>query len=302
MGDVVISAAPIYHGANAVIPKSTHKIVSPGEVITSDPAFMGGHGTYMKGTEMIASISGVVEKVNKLISVRPLKSRYNPDVGDVVVGRITEVGQKRWKVDTNTRQDSILLLSSINLPGGVLRRRTSSDELQMRNFFVENDLISAEVQAHHGDGSISLHTRNLRYGKLENGVLVQVPPALVKRCKTHFVMLSCGVHMVLGTNGYIFLGDKPEDVDESMYDKGEGDIEAKPLKTVPVTLREKIARVRNSILALSAKFMAIHPTTIMDVYEAGEQFPVKDLIVPAVVEEITQTALARRMNDSMDGA
>lgn len=46
--------------------------------------------------------------------------RYTGDVGDVVIGRITEVGNKRWKVDVNAKQDAVLLLSSINLPGGTL--------------------------------------------------------------------------------------------------------------------------------------------------------------------------------------
>jgi hypothetical protein len=46
--------------------------------------------------------------------------RYTGEIGDVVIGRITEVQQKRWKVDTNSRQDSVLLLSSVNLPGGEL--------------------------------------------------------------------------------------------------------------------------------------------------------------------------------------
>lgn len=69
---------------------------------------------------MKASVAGVKEVVNKLISVRPLKSRYNGEIGDVVVGRITEVQHKRWKVETNSRLDSVLLLSSVNLPGGEL--------------------------------------------------------------------------------------------------------------------------------------------------------------------------------------
>jgi len=46
--------------------------------------------------------------------------RYIGDVGDVVVGRIIDVGQKRWKVDTKCRLDSALMLSSVNLPGGEL--------------------------------------------------------------------------------------------------------------------------------------------------------------------------------------
>ena len=41
---------------------------------------------------MIASVCGIVERVNKLISVRPMKSRYIPKIGDVVVGRVVSVG------------------------------------------------------------------------------------------------------------------------------------------------------------------------------------------------------------------
>lgn len=79
-----------------------------------------GHGTYEEGGYLKSSVAGVQEQVNKLISVHPLKSRYNGEIGDVVVGRITDVQQKRWKVETNSRLDSVLLLSSVNLPGGEL--------------------------------------------------------------------------------------------------------------------------------------------------------------------------------------
>lgn len=68
---------------------------------------------------MVSSMVGYIEKVNKLLSVRPLRSRYMPEIGDLVVGRITGVQQKRWKVDIKGRQEAVLMLSSINLPGGV---------------------------------------------------------------------------------------------------------------------------------------------------------------------------------------
>ena len=50
-----------------------------------------GHGVYVHEGKMIASVCGIVERENKLISVRPLKSRYVPTIGDVVVGRVTGV-------------------------------------------------------------------------------------------------------------------------------------------------------------------------------------------------------------------
>jgi exosome complex component RRP4 len=126
-------------------------------------------------------------------------------VGDVVVGRVVEVGDKRWRVDINSRQDAILQLSSIILPGGAQRRRTAEDSLQMRTFFTEGDLVSAEVQSVHHDGSLSLHTRSMKYGKLDGGQLVCVPQALIKRCKQHFLDLPTGVNMILGNNGYVWL-------------------------------------------------------------------------------------------------
>ena len=71
-----------------------------------------------------------------------LLSSYHGEVGDVVVGRIDEVGDKLWRIDLNSRQHAVLNLSSVNLPGGVQRRRTHEDALQMREFFSENELIS----------------------------------------------------------------------------------------------------------------------------------------------------------------
>lgn len=76
----------------------------------------------MEDNNIKSAVAGVMQKVNKLICVHPLKSRYVAEIGDVVVGRVIEVQQKRWKVETNSRLDSILLLSSINLPGGELVR------------------------------------------------------------------------------------------------------------------------------------------------------------------------------------
>jgi exosome complex RNA-binding protein Rrp4 len=123
----------------------------------------------------------------------------------LVVGRISEVGPKRWKVDIASKQDAVLHLASINLPGGILRRRTTDDELQMRTFFTEGDLLVAEVQQLFSDGAASLHTRSLKYGKLRNGVFVSIPPMLVVRSKAHMYSLGGGVHCILGTNGFVWV-------------------------------------------------------------------------------------------------
>lgn len=51
----------------------------------------------------------------------------------------------------------------------------------MREYMCEDDYCVAEVQSVHMDGSLSLHTRNSKYGKLFFGHCFQLNPMLVKR-------------------------------------------------------------------------------------------------------------------------
>lgn len=58
---------------------------------------------------------------------------------------IPQLAGKRWKVDLASRHEASLLLSAVNLPGGIQRRRNAEDELRMREVFKEGDLLSVSV-------------------------------------------------------------------------------------------------------------------------------------------------------------
>ncbi|XP_069697991.1 exosome complex component RRP4 isoform X1 [Periplaneta americana] len=258
------------------------RLYTPGEIVTCSTGYMRGHGTYMEESALTASVAGVAEQVNKLISVRPIKNRYTGEIGDVVVGRITEVQQKRWKVDTNSRLDSVLLLSSVNLPGGELRRRSAEDEQMMRKYLQEGDLISAEVQKVYVDGSLSLYTRSLKYGKLSQGVLVKVFPSLVKRRKTHFHNLPCGANVILGNNGFIWICPTINGGGED----GLGGFTQNLEEAVPRSDREVIARLRNCILALSNCKMMLYDTSILYAYEESMKYEIAELLQPEPMLDI----------------
>lgn len=222
-----------------------------------------------------------MEKVNKLISIKPLKSRYVGEIGDVVVGRVLEVGQKRWKVETNSRLDSTLLISSINLPGGELRRRGIEDEQGMRKLLQEGDLVSAEVQNVMSDGTLSLHTRSLKYGKLGQGILVKVFPSLVKRRKTHFHNLPCGASIILGNNGYIWISPTVNTEVE-----GAGGFTQNLKEVIPKADREVIVRLRNCILALSTCKIILYDTSIWYAYEQSMKYEVHELLNQEAIQDV----------------
>lgn len=277
-----------------------HKFVLPGDTITEDGSFMRGHGTYLddfvnydemdddedgdtnsKGLlkvekKLISALAGVVEPINRLISVRPLQTRYNGAVGDVVVGRIIEVQQKRWKVETNARLSSVLLLSSVNLPGGELRRKTYEDELLMKDYLSEGDLICAEVQTNYEDGTLGLYTRSLKYGKLGQGIVVNVSPSLIAKRKIHCHNLPSGIYLILGNNGWVFISTTSSSGSSSggfVIDKSD----------IPYESREIIARVRNCILSLASNKIMLDYTSIVAAYEISEklELDVRELLKPS---------------------
>ncbi|TIC91843.1 Exosome complex component rrp4 [Colletotrichum higginsianum] len=239
-GDIPMRPAKRARGDN-------YDIVTPGEIITDDPQWMRGHGTYITPTttEIVSSVAGTI--------------------GDLVVGRIVEVQAKRWRVDVGSSQLAILQISAINLPGGILRKRTDTDELQIRSFFAEGDLVVAEVQQLHQDGAASLHTRSLKYGKLRNGVFVAVTGTgggggVVRAKRQQWVMDAARgaskVHVTLGVNGFIWISKHVEsDVPESvglnrMEESVSANVYSSQNDRIDHETMREVARIRSVILAL----------------------------------------------------
>lgn len=187
------------------------EVLLPGDEVCEAEGFIKGHGTDGDGHSITSTYFGRVHQINKLITVVPVCSlRYAPEVGDVVVGRVTQICNKRWRVETNSKSDTTLSLGAINLPGVAQRRKSEDDEINMHKFFGINDVVVCEVQKVNKNGSAALHTRNDRYGRLSNGVLVSVPHFLLRPLKSRFLSKK-GVEVVAGCNGLIWVSAADDD-------------------------------------------------------------------------------------------
>jgi len=327
------------------------QVVTPGEPIARDGGFLRGHGTYIANDDaqaLHASVAGLVRRVNKLVSVQPVRRKYQGEVGDVLVGRVTEVQQRRWKVDTNMRLDSVLLLSSVNLPGGELRRRSAEDELGMRGYLQEGDLVSAEVQQIYSDGKAdsdqhcisrpyipSLRRRVLTHEVIEiwqTHAGSPRPSALrphqviapywhhveyligalflyLRRRKSHFHRLPCGIGVILGNNGYVWISPNVgaisattdgEDAPPAQEQDGEDFSGASDVSRVDRRDREAMARLRNCILALSGHGVMLWDTTLNHAYDASAKYAVPgELLLPAAMEDVAMLT-RQRLSMEMD--
>ncbi|KAI6695649.1 hypothetical protein NL676_023359 [Syzygium grande] len=250
--------------------------------VNHDDGFLKGHGTTELNGEVVATVCGVVERVNKLVYVRTLRARYKPEVGDIIVGRVIEVAPKRWRLDVNYSQDAVLMLSSINLPDGIQRRRTAEDELNMRSIFEEKDVICAEVRGFQHDG-LHLQARSQKYGKLQRGQLLLIPPYLVKRRKQHWHYLEeYGIDLILGCNGFIWVGEHVEIKEEMLVDQADKSesqtskadyysmsLEGKEHTYTPLETRQNICRMANAIRVLSMLGFIVTIQVVMEVVNLG---------------------------------
>ena len=215
--------------------------------------------------------------------MRPLRARYTPEIGDLVVGRVVEVQSKRWRVDVGAPVLAGLPLSAINLPGGILRKRTETDELQIRTFFSEGDLLVADVQGLYQDGSATLHTRSLKYGKLRNGIFMSVTGigggGGVVRARRQVWTIDTvhgggKVDVILGVNGYIWIS---KNVEVAGSDTATTRIEESVSSTAyssqndeisPETRRE-IARIKGVINMLVEEGLRVDEDMVMRAYEVS---------------------------------
>ena len=308
---------------------STLHLVVPGQVIAStstsnnnnnEESFLRGHGTYLEHNvpnpatgqleqRLIASVCGMVQRVNQLITVVPCASSlYNGNVGDLVVGKVTAVATNRWKVQLtagNRSRDAHLPLAGVHLPGGVQRIRTAQDQREMRTYLREGDWVSAEVhKVQPADGTLLLHTRSARYGKLEYGTTVVVPPALIPRRKNHYVTDYLGqLDVVWGTNGIVWIQRKMSSLpsaQQSQSQQSSGDVRdehrheqlRREHADTPLLKEDRlaIARLKNSIECLALVHAMITPEHVEAIYKKSlaDNLRPAEMLHPDRVLQLTQ--------------
>lgn len=189
---------------------SSGQVVVPGEVVAegsyevSGPHFTAGKRYHAK----VLSVA-VVEKPKKIRLV-PIKRSYIPAEGDLVVGKVIDVGPTFWLIDINSPYTAILQVSEV-FP------RPASTVRDLTELFQVGDLIIAKVLLFDLLHDPLLTVKESRLGKVERGLLVEVPPSRVSRVigrkgqVVDYLKEVLGVELAVGRNGrIIILGKEPD--------------------------------------------------------------------------------------------
>ena len=151
--------------------RPAREVVVPGELL-DDSGLRAGNGAYVLEGKIYASRLGVKNVFSGTVSVIPLRGRYIPAPGDLVLGTIIDIGPSNWLVDINSPYPAPLHVNEVPWKvefGDTSRFLRLGDVVMVKILMVDE---SMKIQ-------VTMNDSGLR--KLEGGQIVEIAHSKVSR-------------------------------------------------------------------------------------------------------------------------
>ena len=183
------------------------ELVAPGDLL-AEGDYIAGENTYKENNKIYATRIGLVEYENRKVSVVALKAFYVPRVGDIVIGKIVEVGVSGWSVDINSPYLALLKASD------VMERAFNPRRDDLTSIYDVGDMIIAKITAYDRTHNPLLTVNEPGLGKITRGQIVRVTPAKIPRIigrkgsMINMLKRETGCRITLGQNGLILISGR----------------------------------------------------------------------------------------------
>jgi exosome complex component RRP4 len=182
--------------------------VVPGETLTADD-MRTGLGAYKVGDEIVSATLGIKNVDGTYASVIPLGGKYIPRVGDIVIGKIEDVGPSNWLIEIASPYPAPMHVNEV--PWHVEFGETT-------DFMKTGDTVIVRIIKVTMVGRVQVTMEGPGLRKLQGGHITTVPHSKVPRVigtKGSMISLikkytSC--RLVVGQNGRIWIDGEPDDI------------------------------------------------------------------------------------------
>ena len=179
-------------------------LVIPGQIL-ADEEYYSGRGTFKDNGKVCSSLMGLVSLRNKKIRVIPLKSKYVPKKGDVVIGKINDVRFSMWDVDINSPYSGILPAFEV----------FGREKKELNKVFDVGDVLFLRVVDVDEIKKAKLGLKGRGMGKFKGGIIVDIAPTKVPRLigkkgsMINMIKDKTNCKIVVGQNGLVWVkGDE----------------------------------------------------------------------------------------------
>jgi exosome complex component RRP4 len=179
-------------------------LVIPGQIL-ADEEYYSGRGTFKDNGKVCSSLMGLVSLRNKKIRVIPLKSKYVPKKGDVVIGKINDVRFSMWDVEINSPYSGILPAFEV----------FGREKKELNKVFDVGDVLFLRVVEVDEIKKAKLGLKGRGMGKFKGGIIVDIAPTKVPRLigkkgsMINMIKDKTNCKIVVGQNGLVWVkGDE----------------------------------------------------------------------------------------------
>ena len=175
-------------------------LVIPGQILADDE-YYPGRGTFKENGKVCSSLIGLVSLRNKKIRVIPLKSKYVPKKGDVVIGKINDVRFSMWDVDINSPYSGILPAFEV----------FGRDKKELNKVYDVGDVLFLRVIDVDEVKKAKLGLKGRGLGKFKGGIIVDISPTKVPRLigkkgsMINMIKNKTNCKIVVGQNGLVWV-------------------------------------------------------------------------------------------------
>ena len=181
--------------------ESAREIVVPGDLL-ADRSMKAGPGTYVEDGNIYASLLGIKSIRSNTVGIVPLSGQYVPMRGDMVIGKIVDLGASNWLVDIKAPHPSPLHVNEV--PWRVEFGETG-------RFMTVGDLVLLKVMGVDELGRVLISMKEHGLRKLAGGMVFDIAPAKVPRVigrsgsMIQILKNSTGCRIHVGQNGRIWI-------------------------------------------------------------------------------------------------
>lgn len=182
-------------------------LVTPGDLL-AEGDYTVGDNVYTEGDKIYAAKVGLVDQENRKVYVVALNSFYVPFVGDLVIGKVVEVGFGNWTIDIKAPYLATLRASD------TLNRPFNPQRDDLPSVFDVGDLILAVIVDYDRTRNPLLTVRKLGLGKITRGQIGEVTPSKIPRVigrkgsMVNMLKKETGCQITVGQNGLILVRGK----------------------------------------------------------------------------------------------
>ena len=190
------------------------KIVIPSQVLGETKTMKAGRGTFVDQGKIYAERLGILSIQGNIIHVLPLKGRYDPVVGDFVIGVVEEAATSNWMVDINAPYPALLHVNEV--PWEI-------DFADTEKYLNTGDAILAKVLSVDESKKLQITLNDRNLFKIKGGHIIEVESSVVPRIigkKGSMIALIkkyTRCRIFVGQNGRIWIDGEPGEIDRALH-------------------------------------------------------------------------------------